>query len=114
MANPYQVICLSAVAPDLFTSSYGPFVVNACPSLAEIADALHNSACDALLVEVKTPADYDKLLAWPGLAHAVMDSAVVIVAPEPRVRFGLIRGDNVNVKPKLCRCGSTVIPTEAR
>ena len=53
------------------------------PALADIADALHNSPCDALLVEVKTPADYDKLLAWPGLAHAVMDSAVVVVAPEP-------------------------------
>ena len=38
--NPYQVICLSAVAPDLFTSSYGPFVVNACATLADIADAL--------------------------------------------------------------------------
>ena len=32
---------------------------------------------------MKTPADYDKLLAWPGLAHAVMDAAVVVVAPEP-------------------------------
>ncbi|MDP9124634.1 MAG: GGDEF domain-containing protein, partial [Pseudomonadota bacterium] len=83
MGNPYQVICLSAVAPDLFTSSYGPFVVNACRTLGDIAEALHDSPCDALLVEVKTPGDYDKLLAWPGLAHAVMDSAVVVVAPEP-------------------------------
>ena len=83
MGNPFQVICFSAVAPDLFTSSYGPFVVNPCRSLGDIADALHDSPCDALLVEVKTPADYDKLLAWPGLAHAVMDSAVVVVAPEP-------------------------------
>jgi len=32
---------------------------------------------------VKTPADYDRLLAWPGLSHAVMDAAVVVVAPEP-------------------------------
>ncbi len=83
MGNPYQVICLSAVVPDLFTSSYGPFVVNPLQTLADIADALHDSPCDALLIEVKTPADYDKLLAWPGLAHGVMDSAVVIVAPEP-------------------------------
>ena len=52
--NPYQVICLSAVAPDLFTSSYGPFVVNACATLADIADALHNSPCDALLVDRKS------------------------------------------------------------
>ncbi len=83
MGNPYQVICLSAAAPDLFTSSYGPFVVNQCKSLGDIADALHDGPCDALLVETKTAADYDRLLAWPGLAHAVMDSAVVIVTPEP-------------------------------
>ena len=83
MANPFQVICLSAVAPDLFTSSHGPFVVNPCHSLAEVTEALHDSACDALLVEVKTPADHDRLLAWPGLSHAVMDTAVVVVAPEP-------------------------------
>jgi len=83
MGNPYQVICLSAVVPDLFTSAYGPFVVNPCKGLGEVADALHDSACDALLIEVKTPADYDKLLAWPGLSHAVMDAAVVILAPEP-------------------------------
>jgi len=83
MGNPYQVICLSAAAPDLFTSSYGPFVVNPCGSLAAVAEALHNGACDALLVEVQSPADFDQLLAWPGLSHAVMDAAVVVVAPEP-------------------------------
>jgi diguanylate cyclase (GGDEF)-like protein len=83
MGNPYQVICLSATTPDLFTSSYGPFVVNPCKSLGDIADALHDNPCDALLLEVKTSADYDRVLAWPGLAHALMDSAVVLVMPEP-------------------------------
>lgn len=83
MGNPFQVICHSAAEPDLCTSAYGPFVVHPCASLTEVADALHAKPCDALLLEARTAAEYDKLLAWPGLAHAVMDSAVVIVTPEP-------------------------------
>jgi diguanylate cyclase (GGDEF)-like protein len=83
MGNPYQVICLCAAAPDLFTSAYGPFVVNACRTLDDVGNALHDGPCDALLIETKTTADFDRLLAWPGLAHAVMDAAVVVVAPEP-------------------------------
>jgi len=83
MGNPYQVICLAARAPDLVTSSYGPFVVNPCASFDDIADALHTGPCDALLFDLKTAADYERLLAWPGLAHAVMDAAVVVVTPEP-------------------------------
>ena len=83
MGNPYQVICLSARTPDLVTSSYGPFVVNPCTSFEGIADALHNSPCDALLFDLRTASEYERLLVWPGLAHAVMDSAVVVVTPEP-------------------------------
>jgi len=83
MGNPYQVICLSAVTPDLVTSAYGPFVFNPCKSLADIGDALNDSPCDALLIEVNSATDHERLLAWPGLAHAVMDAAVVIVTPEP-------------------------------
>lgn len=83
MANPYQVLCLGTRTPDLVTSSYGPFVVNPCASLDAVAEALHNSPCDAMLFDLRTTADYERLLAWPGLAHAVMDSAVVVVTPEP-------------------------------
>jgi len=81
MGNPYQVICLSAVVPDLFTSAYGPFVVNPCKGLGEVADALHDSACDALLIEVKTPADYDKLLASHHPFKHVFLSAARALAP---------------------------------
>jgi len=83
MGNPYQVVCLSARTPDLVTSAYGPFVLNPCASFEGIAEALHTSPCDALLLELKSPADHERLLAWPGLAHAVMDSALVVVMPEP-------------------------------
>ena len=84
MGNPYRGhLSQSQDAPDLVTSSYGPFVVNPCTSFDDIADALHNSPCDALLFELKTSSEYDRLLTWPGLAHAMMDTAVVVVAPEP-------------------------------
>jgi len=83
MGNPYQVVCLSARTPDLVTSAFGPFVFNPCASFEGIAEALHTSPCDALLLELKSPADHERLLAWPGLAHAVMDSALVVVMPEP-------------------------------
>jgi diguanylate cyclase (GGDEF)-like protein len=83
MATPFQVVCLSDSPPDLVTSPFGPFVVHGCANLGGVADALHDGTCDALLFELKTPPDADRLFAWPGLAHAVMDAAVVVVAPEP-------------------------------
>jgi diguanylate cyclase (GGDEF)-like protein len=83
MRNPFQVLCLSASPPDLVTSPFGPYVINPCATLDEAAATLHSSPCDAFLVELKTPQEADRLLAWPGLAHAVMDTAVVVLAPEP-------------------------------
>lgn len=83
MGNPYQVLCLSATPPDLFTSSFGPFVLHPCRHLSELGDALHNGGCDAVLIETRNPGDFDRLAAWPGLAHAVLDAAVVVVMPEP-------------------------------
>ena len=81
--QPFQVLCLSPTPPDLVTSSFGPFVLHECASLTEIGDSLHANPCEALLVDLRTAADAERLLAWPGLAHAVMEAAVVAVAPEP-------------------------------
>jgi diguanylate cyclase (GGDEF)-like protein len=83
MRNPFQVLCLSSSLPDLVTSSFGPFVVQECADLQAVSDALRDSPCDALLVDCKSPAEADRLVAWPGLAHAAIDCAVVVVAPEP-------------------------------
>src|SRR4051794_19151518 len=71
MRNPFQVLCLSATPPDLVTSPFGPFVISTCRTLEEVATALHNGPCDALLVELKTPQEAERFLAWHGLAHAV-------------------------------------------
>ncbi|HEX4509151.1 MAG TPA: GGDEF domain-containing protein [Burkholderiaceae bacterium] len=83
MRNPFQVLCLSTSPPDLVTSPFGPFVVQACADLAAMADALHESPSDALLIDCRTPQEADRLMVWPGLAHAAMDCAIVVVAPEP-------------------------------
>ena len=83
MSIPLQVLCLSSTPPDLVTSSFGPFVLHECVDLAAVGTALKDSAYEAALIELRTDADAERLFAWPGLAHAVMESALVVVAPEP-------------------------------
>jgi diguanylate cyclase (GGDEF)-like protein len=60
-------------------------VVQHCTSLDEAAQALQSSAHAAVLLEMPTPAALAGLLSWPGLSHAVLDAAVVVVSPEPDV-----------------------------
>jgi diguanylate cyclase (GGDEF)-like protein len=83
MSSPYQVICLSSSPPDLVTSSFGPFVVRTCATLDEVSAALHDAPAEAMVFDLRTGVDIERLFTWHGLAHAVMESAVVVVAPEP-------------------------------
>ena len=85
MTAPLQVLCVSAQPVDLWGSSYGPFVVQHCVSLAEAAQALQGASHDAVLLEMATPAALAGLLNWPALSHAVLDAAVVVLSPEPDV-----------------------------
>ncbi len=86
MTTPFQILCVSAQAVDLWGSPYGPFVLQHCRTLDEAARELQSSAPDALLLEVHTPAALAALLAWPALSHAVLDSAVVVISAEPDVQ----------------------------
>ncbi len=83
MASVLQVVCLSAAPPDLSTSAYGPFVLHACASLDQLSDRLREQPYDAVLVSADPRWPAERLLQWPAWSHAVMDSAVVVVAPEP-------------------------------
>ena len=83
MATPFQVLCLSPSLPDLVTSSFGPFVVRACRSLDEVSAALHEGPAEAILLDLRSGPELERLFAWQGLGHAVMESAVVVIAPEP-------------------------------
>ena len=83
MNEPIQLLHLGAGAPDLTTSAYGPFVVRTVPSLDELRFALDAQAYDAIVLHQAQADQLGTLVAWPGLARAVLDCAVLVVAPEP-------------------------------
>ena len=83
MNEPIQLPHMGAAAPDLSTSAYGPFVVHEVPSLDDLAQALDSQHYDAIVLHQNRHDGLRQLALWPGLARAVLDAAVLVVAPEP-------------------------------
>ncbi|MBL8349488.1 MAG: GGDEF domain-containing protein [Burkholderiaceae bacterium] len=83
MSHPIQLLHLGATAPDLSTSAFGPFVVHAVADLDQLASALDRQAYDAVVIEQADAEALPVLAAWPRLARAVLDAAVLVLAPEP-------------------------------
>jgi len=83
MNDPIQLLHLGPGAPDLSTSAYGPFVVHAVPSLDELRAALDIQGYDAVVLHQAQPDQLKALATWPGMARAVLDAAVLVIAPEP-------------------------------
>lgn len=83
MSQPLNVLCLAPQAPDLVTSGFGPFVVQECVSLDDVARQMQVQPCDALWLDLSAVGGMERLAAWPALPAALMDVAVVVVAPEP-------------------------------
>ncbi|MBP7665993.1 MAG: GGDEF domain-containing protein [Burkholderiaceae bacterium] len=83
MNEPIQLLHMGAAAPDLSTSAYGPFVVHEVPSLDDLAQALDSQHYDAIVLHQNRHDGLRQLALWPGLARAVLDAAVLVVAPEP-------------------------------
>lgn len=83
MVNPLHVLCLAPQAPDLVTSGFGPFVVQACTSLDDAGAQMRAQCCDALWLDMAAVGGAERLAQWPGLPTALMDAAVIVVAPEP-------------------------------
>jgi diguanylate cyclase (GGDEF)-like protein len=81
MNLPLHVLWAGPMALDLSTSDYGPFVVQACATLDEAAQALREAAHDALVLWL-APGMAPTLADWQALSHAVLDAAVVVVAPD--------------------------------
>jgi diguanylate cyclase len=98
MNPPLRVLCATAAPPDLRGSAWGPIEVRACASLELLADRLRDAPPDALLLDLP---DAEALVAWPGLAQAVLDSAVVLVAPAaaPELAAGLLQRGLQDVLP---------------
>jgi len=83
MIDPLRILVVGAMPPDLSTSPWGPFVLAHCATLAEAARALHDESPDALLLQLDEASQLSRIGQWSPLSHAVLDAAVVVVAPEP-------------------------------
>ena len=92
MNDPIQSLYLGPGAPDLSTSAYGPFVVQPVASLDELASELNLQAYDAIVIRQSEADGLDslaQLVLWPGLARAVLEAAVLVIAPEPATAAAL-------------------------
>lgn len=89
MHDPIQILCCGAPVPDLTTSVWGPFTVHASADLSAAAQALRQMSFDAVLVRCQTLQCAEHLMQWPALAQAVLDSALVVAAPEPPAAMAL-------------------------
>jgi diguanylate cyclase (GGDEF)-like protein len=83
MNDPIQLLHLGPGTPDLSTSAYGPIIVHAVATQAELASSLDAQHYDAILLSQPGADGLAELLAWPGLSRAVLDSAVLVSTPEP-------------------------------
>lgn len=83
MNDPLQLLYLGRGAPDLSTSAHGPFVVHPVATQLELSAALDQQRYDAVVLAQDDPNGLAALSAWPGLARAVLDAAVLVLAPEP-------------------------------
>jgi diguanylate cyclase (GGDEF)-like protein len=80
-----QVLCHADRIPELLTSSWGPFIFHPAGSLNELTAQFERQRFDAILVRVADADQLDRFARWPWLGQAALESAVVIVSPEPRV-----------------------------
>lgn len=84
--EPIQLLFLGRQVPDLSTSVFGPFVVHPCADRQEFAAALGQHTCDAVVIAsdvIDRPGALAAMAQWPELPRAVLDAAVVVLAPEP-------------------------------
>lgn len=89
MAEPLQILCIGAEAPDLGLSPWGPFAVQSCASLAAAAEVLRQGPQDAVLLMAGPSITLDDCLHWSALTQVVMDAALVAVVAEPPVLASL-------------------------
>lgn len=83
MSDPIQLLHLGEPAPDLGTSAFGPFVVHPVQSLDELATEMAQQRYDATVICESDAQRLAELATWPHLARVVLDSALLIVTPEP-------------------------------
>ncbi len=83
MSDPILLLHLGPGTPDLSTSAYGPFVVHGLATQNELDAALDSQSYDAVVLSQAQPDALAALAGWARLSRAVLDAAVLVVAPEP-------------------------------
>jgi diguanylate cyclase len=83
MNPPFRVLCIAPVAPDLGASAFGPFELIHCGTRDEAATRLGGAAHDAVCIEARDAAALAAVASWPALSHAVLDTAVLVLSPDP-------------------------------
>ena len=90
MSDPIQLLFQGTGSlPDLSLTAFGPVVVHPTAKLADVTDALASQSYDAIVLACRKPADLAALFKWPGLSRAVLDAAVLVLAPEPEATDAL-------------------------
>ncbi|MEY4414602.1 MAG: hypothetical protein RIQ53_1895 [Pseudomonadota bacterium] len=84
MSAPVEIILVSrAPAPDLGFSPYGPLILHPVPDLAQLGEELVRQRPDGVVFDCPDASTLVRVAAWPGLAQAALDAAVLVLAPEP-------------------------------
>jgi diguanylate cyclase (GGDEF)-like protein len=83
MTAPIQLLCQGASPPDLTTSALGPFIVQCCAQLTDVPPQLAGGRFDALLLRVDNSEPLRALLNRGELSHAVLETALIVLVPEP-------------------------------
>jgi len=82
MSPPPRLLVVGPPTDGLAVTPWGPFDAEACASLEDAAARLSVAGYDALLLQLP-PREAERIAAWPALAQAVLDAAVVVVTERP-------------------------------
>jgi diguanylate cyclase (GGDEF)-like protein len=82
MTAAFRILCPTPIAAMLEGSAFGPFEPTTCNSLDEAAALLGSAAFDAVCIDAANAAAAAAVLHWPALSQAVLDAAVLVLAPD--------------------------------
>ncbi len=81
MSPPLQVLWVGRAPAEVAALAAASFTVQVCESLDAAAQALADAPHDALVLQLDADTGLQAVLDWRSLSHAVLDGAVVVLAP---------------------------------
>jgi diguanylate cyclase (GGDEF)-like protein len=105
-----QVLWVGAPMPELATSAFGPMELQLCTTLEQAAKALRERRADALVLRLDDHPALQALVHWTALSQAVLDAAVLVIAPEvdPEIAVKLVRLGVQDLWPEAAADGPTL------